>query len=105
MNQKIIATQIFYFGSFLQDKILPKILKKFRQHHIIYSYIETATIACYRWAIWLHPSFTEAHYKLGRLFHKQQKWQEAAIAFEQVTKTGSFKLADAYSNLGRVLLK
>jgi len=105
MNQKIIATQIFYFGSFLQDQVLPKVLKKFRQHHIIYSYIETATIACYRWAIWLNPSFTEAHYKLGRLFHKQQKWQEAAIAFEQVIKIGSFKLVDAYCNLGRVLLK
>jgi len=106
MNKTIIAAQIFYFGSFLQNQALPELLKRFRQHNIIHSYMEAATIACYGWAIWLNPSLVEAHYKLGRLFHKQQKWQKAATAFEEVTKNSSFKqLADAYCNLGRVLLK
>ena len=105
MNQKILATQFLNVGIFLQDQVLPEILRRFRQHNLIQSYIETTAISCYRWAIWLNPSLTEACYRLGRLFQKQQKWQEAATAFEESTKIGDFKLADAYCNLGRVLLK
>jgi len=105
MNTNIIAVKMFSFGSFLQNQVLPKLLKTFRQHHIIYPYIEAVLIVCYRWAIWLNPSLVEAHYRLGQLFQKQHQWQKAATAFEQVTKIGSFELADAYGNLGRVLSK
>ncbi|MEM6404955.1 MAG: tetratricopeptide repeat protein, partial [Cyanobacteria bacterium P01_D01_bin.116] len=105
MNQKIIATQFLNLGAFLQNQVLPEILRGFRKHHLIRPYIETAVISCYRWATWLNPNLAEAHYRLGRLFQKQQKWQEAAIAFDESTKIGDFKLADAYCNLGRVLVK
>ncbi len=105
MNQKIIAACFFQFGSFLQKQVLPELFKKLREHHLIQLYVETVVIYCYRWSTWLNPSFAEAHYRLGRLFQKQQKWQEAAIAFEQATNSNYLKLADAYCNLGRVLFK
>ena len=105
MNQQVIATQFLNLGGFLQDQVFPELLRRFRQHHLIRPYIETALIFCYRWATWLNPNLTEAHFRLGRLFQKQQKWQEAATAFEQVTKSDYFKLADAYCNLGLVQSK
>ena len=104
MNQKIIAAQFLNLGAFLQNQFLPELLSRFKQHNIIQSYIETATIFCYSWAIWLNPNLAEAHYKLGRLFQKQKKWQEAATAYEESTKIGDFKLAEAYYHLGRMLL-
>ena len=104
MNQKIIAAQFLNLGAFLQNQFLPELLSRFKQHNIIQSYIETATIFCYCWAIWLNPNLAEAHYKLGRLFQKQKKWQEAATAYEESTKIGDFKLAEAYYHLGRMLL-
>ncbi len=105
MNEKMIDLKIFNLGCFLQDQVMPKQLKKLRQHNLVQLYIEAAVIYCYRWSTWLNPSFAEAHYRLGRLFQKQQKWQKAATAFEQATKSGCSKLADAYCNLGRVLFK
>ncbi|NEP09405.1 MAG: tetratricopeptide repeat protein [Symploca sp. SIO2C1] len=105
MNQKMIDVQVFNLGCFLQDQLLPKQLKKLRQHNLVQLYIEAAVIYCYRWSTWLNPSFAEAHYRLARLFQKQKKWQKAATAFEQATKSGCSKLADAHCNLGRVLFK
>ncbi|MEM6403966.1 MAG: sulfotransferase domain-containing protein [Cyanobacteria bacterium P01_D01_bin.116] len=71
---------------------------------IILPYIEAAIISCYKLAILLNPNFSEAHYKLGRLFQKQKKWQEAAIAFDQAIKNDCLNLADAYHRLGQTLL-
>ncbi|NER47328.1 MAG: tetratricopeptide repeat protein [Symploca sp. SIO1A3] len=105
MHQKIIAARIFHFGSFLQNQVLPELLRRVRQHHLIRAYIETAVIACYRLSIWLDYNSGEAHYKLGEIFQRQQKWQAAATAFEQVTKFGSFQIAHTYYNLGRMLFK
>ena len=105
MDKKIIATWFFNLGCFLQDQVIPKLLEKSRKHNLILLNIEKVVILFYRWAIWLNPSFSKASYKLGRLFQRRKKWQEAAIAFEQVTKIDCFELADAYCNLGRMLLK
>jgi len=96
---------IFNLGCFLQDQLIPKLSEKYRKHNLILLNIEKVVILFYRWAIWLNPKFSEASYKLGRLFQKQKKWQEAAITFEQVTKSDCFELADAYCNLGRMLFQ
>ncbi|NEP09406.1 MAG: tetratricopeptide repeat protein [Symploca sp. SIO2C1] len=85
MNQKIIAACFLQFGSLLEKQVLPELFKKLREHHLIQLYVETVVIYCYRWSTWLNPSFGETHYRLGRVFQKQQKWQEAATAFEQAT--------------------
>ncbi|MDJ0553835.1 MAG: tetratricopeptide repeat protein [Microcoleaceae cyanobacterium MO_207.B10] len=105
MNKQIIATKFFNLGSFLEDEVLPELLKKFRQHHhhIVRLYIAKLVTLFDRGATWLNPNYAEAYYKLGLLFQKQQKWLEAATAFEEATKSGYLKLADAYCNLGKIL--
>lgn len=103
MINKIIATQFLFFGIFLRTSILPKLLKISRHHNLIVSYIEEVTIFCYHLAIFFDPSLAEAYYKLGRLFQKQGKPQEAIASFEQAIKSGYLELADAYCNLGQVL--
>ncbi|MGD1912657.1 MAG: hypothetical protein ACFB2X_17940, partial [Rivularia sp. (in: cyanobacteria)] len=68
MNKKIIAAQFLNLGSILQNQAFPELFKKYREHNIILPYIEAAIISCYKLAILLNPNFSEAHYKLGRLF-------------------------------------
>jgi len=84
---------------------MPKLLRRFRQHHTIKPYIETAIIICYRWAAKLNPNLAEANYKLGLLLKKQQKWKESAIAFGKILKSDDFETVDVYKNLAKTLFK
>ena len=104
MINKTIARQFLLFGDFLQQSVLPDLLQKFRQYHLIFLYTETAIILAYRLAFLLDPSLAEANYKLGRLFQRQQKWQKAAKAFEKVKNSNYSEQADIYFRLGKVLL-
>jgi len=105
MNKKIIAVYFFNFSRFLQNQVISKSFKKSRKHYLISLNTEKIAILFYRWAIWLNPNFSEAHYELGKLLTNQGKWQEAATSFHQAIENNYSNFFNAYFYLGRMLLK
>jgi tetratricopeptide (TPR) repeat protein len=55
-------------------------------------------------AVELEPDFAPAHLALGKLFVRQERWDEAAAAFERVTRLEP-QSADARYQLGRVYVR
>jgi len=106
MAKKVIAAQIFYLGSFLQDQALSKNSRKFRQPDIILSYIKLAAILCYRLAIIFNPHFSQAYYQLGKFLAKNKRWEEAIHYYTQAIENDDKNFAEAYYiSLGKSLQK